>query len=84
MASTKSSRVAVINTLNDDSKFNFFAFLTQGIPHLAKVTRESLVPKPIPDGVKNVLANATLAGDPMIVPDIEKLGALILKSVKFK
>ncbi len=79
----KTSRIAVINAINNDSKFHFFAFLTQGIPHLAKITRDALVSAPPGEKSQNVLANASLAGDRVMVPDIEKLGALIIKTGKF-
>ncbi len=79
----KTSRIAVINAVNGQANFHFFAFLTQGIPRLIKVTGANLEAAAASDKGKNISSKALLAGEHVIIPDVESLGAMIIQSGKF-
>jgi chemosensory pili system protein ChpC len=73
---TDRTRLAVINRLSDNAKFDFFAVPIRDLPTLVRVNQDELKPE---DGVlaNSDLSMASLEQQTLVIPDLEKLELMV-------
>jgi chemosensory pili system protein ChpC len=79
------SKVIVLKALGGDSKFPYFALLTQGFPRLVTVSRDTVVADAgAPDDVlpAGVQARVMLNQDNALLPDLEGIEQMIGEALK--
>lgn len=70
----KHSRIAVLNTLNQNKQLSHFGIVTQGIPHLQVVQEKQLSRDESPSDPKNSIADyVVLNGETVLVPNLDDL-----------
>ena len=75
----KGSRIAILNTLNGNSKLPYIGLLTQGIPHLQVVQEKNIIPNSQGDGNGRFVKEHVLVnGEPAAIPDIDELEKRLL------
>lgn len=75
----KGSRIAILNTLNGNSKLPYIGLLTQGIPHLQVVQEKNIIPNTQGDSKSRFVKEYVLVnGEPAAIPDIDELEKRIL------
>ena len=71
---TSDSRIAVLNTLNGNSKVPYIGFLSQGIPHLRLVNDSSILPdNEVSVPAASVASYARLEEEAVMIPDIDDI-----------
>ncbi|MDH5406985.1 MAG: chemotaxis protein CheW [Gammaproteobacteria bacterium] len=75
----KGSRIAILNTLNGNSKLPYIGMLTQGIPHLQVVQEKNIIPNSSGDTNGRFIKEHVLVnGEPAAIPDIDELEKSLL------
>jgi chemosensory pili system protein ChpC len=74
---TNQSRVAIFNTLNDNSNMPFIGMVVQGIPRLSHITSEELEAIESDEKPDAVIAQVNYNNMLLDVPDLDYLEALI-------
>ena len=70
----KSSRIAVLNTLNGNAQIPYVGILSQGIPSLAIVREDALEDKEQTDQSRQVVgASVEVGGSEALIPDIDEI-----------
>lgn len=79
LSTRKGSRIAILNTLNGNSKLPYIGMVTQGIPHLQVVQEKNIIPN-AQDADKSacIKAYVLVNGEPAAIPDIDELEKRIL------
>lgn len=78
------NKVVILKNLADQTRFPYYALLTQGFPRLVTVARDALhlhdeaSDVPLPDGVQ---ARVLLREDPALIPDLEHVQARLAEAV---
>lgn len=75
----KSSRIAILNTLNGNSKLPYIGMITQGIPHLQVVQEKNIISNHQgADKSECIKEYVMLNGEPAAIPDIDEIEKRIL------
>ncbi|MDH5181304.1 MAG: chemotaxis protein CheW [Gammaproteobacteria bacterium] len=75
----KGSRIAILNTLNGNSKLPYIGIVTQGIPHLQVVQEKNIIPNtPETEQSRFIKAYVLVNGEPASIPDIDALEKRLL------
>lgn len=67
------NRIAILNTLNSNSRVPYIGIIMQDIPSLLRVKQESIEPRTVDHELQSVSAYVTVAGESYIIPDIDEL-----------
>lgn len=79
VSTRKASRIAILNTLNGNSKLPYIGMLTQGIPHLQVVQERNIIPNTQGDNKSRFIKEYVLVnGEPAAIPDIDELEKRLL------
>lgn len=72
-------RIAVCHTLSDESGRGFMGIVTQGIPRLMQAREDNIVPVALADEEADwpVVSAVQLQGEDALIPDIDRLRALL-------
>lgn len=74
----KHSRIAVLNTVKGDGGISFYAILTRGIPHLARLGDEDIaMAGAFDEAASGELARVQVNSQRAIIPDLEALETLV-------
>lgn len=74
---TADSRIAVINATSNLDNQRFFAFMTQGIPHLVKVNHENLSDVVSKDTRGYIQQRAIISNSPAVIPDVDSICSML-------
>lgn len=75
----KGSRIAILNTLNGNSKLPYIGLLTQGIPHLQVVQEKNIIPNTQGGSKSRFVKEYVLVnGEPAAIPDVDELEKRLL------
>ena len=80
ITSNRSSRVAILNTLNGNSKLPYIGLLTQGIPHLQVVQSQGVAPADAVDDNELIRERVMVNGVAAVIPDIDELEHQLLSA----
>jgi len=67
------NRIAILNTLNSNSRVPYIGILMQDIPSLIRVKKESIEPQTTDQEFQSVSAYVSVAGQSYVIPDIDDL-----------
>jgi len=71
-------RIAVLNTLNGNSRLPYIALLIQGIPQLRLIQESSIVVTEMDSKTDAVAASIDFAGESVLIPDLDVLEQRLL------
>lgn len=78
-ASGGRAKIAVLNTLNENTALDFFAVLTQGVPQLMLVNEGKIAPIEHETATHPlVLSQVILNGEPALIPNLDVLEEMLL------
>lgn len=67
------SRIAILNTLNRNSRVPYIALIMQDIPSLLRIKEESIEARAVDTKFQSVSAYVTVDGNSYIIPDLDEL-----------
>lgn len=78
---TRTSRIAVLNTLNGNTRLPYIGLLTQGIPRLQVVQHKALEANPATEDKRKTYVSAfvMINGESVTIPDLDKLEKVLLE-----
>jgi chemosensory pili system protein ChpC len=77
----KSCRIAIVNTLNGNTKLPYFGLLMQSLPSLQIVRPNGVQEGAVVDR-PSIKASVTVNGTPAVIPDLDDLEARLLRLLK--
>ena len=67
------NRIAILNTLNSNSRVPYIGIILQDIPSLLRVKQESIESRTTDQELQSVSAYVTVAGGSYVIPDLDEL-----------
>ena len=67
------NRIAILNTLNSNSRVPYIGIVMQDIPSLLRIKKEIIEPQEIDQKLQSVSAYVSVAGESYVIPDIDDL-----------
>lgn len=77
---TSDSRIAIINCISGNNKFNFYGIITTGLPRLVNIEEKKITAKT--DGVKHnlVVSNVVVNQTNAIIPDLDAIESMVAQT----
>ncbi len=67
------NRIAILNTLNSNSRVPYIGIVMQDIPSLLRIKKENIEPQEMDQKLQSVSAYVSVAGESYVIPDIDDL-----------